>query len=353
MRHVRMLGLCLVTIFAMSATTLAVASPALAGGCNQECKELKEKEKQEKKELKEKEKQEQKAQKEQEKAERERIKRQEQLEEGKGEWAKFSVCPIPALRAISEYGGCVYGEAGPESFFQAGKVTIHFVKPVQLRGAVSENEETGVLTWYPALNGNTVSKEAEPGPPLTEDIDAELLPEAEKARYEAYLAEGGSTKVTATIELARPQAGGIYVNEANLLTESGEAFVFPVMIHLSNKFVGDHCYVGSTAEPITVPFTTGETTPEPPNTPIHGQLGEIKVIGEGNILQVGTSTKQTILANNEYASPGVHGCGQNGKANAAINSALGLPSPAGSNSTELIGSLFQAGYHAVEERLSV
>ena len=40
MRHVRMLGLCLVAVFAMSATTLVVASPAFAN-CNSECKQHK------------------------------------------------------------------------------------------------------------------------------------------------------------------------------------------------------------------------------------------------------------------------------------------------------------------------
>ena len=47
-RHVRMLGLCLVAAFAMSATTLVVASPALAGGCNEECKVEKQHEKEQK-----------------------------------------------------------------------------------------------------------------------------------------------------------------------------------------------------------------------------------------------------------------------------------------------------------------
>ena len=311
--------------------------------CNQECKELKEKEKEEKKAQKEKEKQEAKAKKEQEKAEKERIKREQQNEEGKGVWAKMADCPASP-------NACIYGEAGPESFFQAGKVTVHFVKPVLLRGGAEEiyaGEEYVELQWLPALDGNTISKEKEPAPPLTEDIDAELLPPAEKERYEAYLAGGGSTTVTATIELARPQRGGIFLNEGNLLSETGEAFGFPVMIHLENKFVGKECYVGSTAEPINVPFTTGETSPEPPNTPIHGRLGEIKVIGEGNILEL----HGTELVNNEYAAPGVHGCGQNNKANAAINSALGLPSPAGSNSTKLVGNLWQAAYAAVAEHI--
>ncbi len=355
MRHVRILGLCLVAIFAMSATTLVVSSPALAGGCNQECKELKEKEKQEAKEAKEHEKQVEKEQKEQEKREKKEQKEQEKREKEAiknpgGEFTKFNQCQVSGFGDGLPASACVYGEAGPESFFQAGNVTVHFVKPVVLRGGFAENEETGELHWIGALNGQTVSKEAEPAPSLTEGVDAELLPEAEKTRYEEYLAAGKSTKVTATVELAAP-ASTIELNEANLLQEEGTSFGFPVEIHLSNKFLGPYCYVGSFTEPINVPFTTGATNPEPPNTSIHGRLGEITVIGGGQILKVGSAARPTRLVNNEYAAPGVHGCGLNGHANQAINAALGLPSPAGSNATELIGELFQAGSEPVREHL--
>ena len=263
-----------------------------------------------------------------------------------GEFGIFNECALnnPAM------SGCIYGVAGKESFFQAGKVTVHFTNPVKLRVGFIENEETGELKVQGARNGNSVSRTANAGPDLTEGVNPALLPEAEKARYEAYLAGGGSTKTTATIELASP-ASSIFLNEAHLLSEEGESFGFPVMIHLSNKFLGKTCYVGDTLEPIEVPFTTGTTAPEPPNTPIKGQLGKIVVIGGGQILQVGNHLKKTILANNEYAAPGVHGCGISGGADEAIDSGLGLPSPAGSNTTELIGELFQAGAEAVREHI--
>jgi hypothetical protein len=321
-RHVRMLGLCLVAIFAMSATMVVIAAPAQAA-CNQECKEQKAKEKQEAKEKKE----------------------HEREEQGKSQWRKFIQCPDNPSFAMS---ACVYGEAGPESFFQAGKVTVHFVKTVKLSVGLKENEETGTLTTYPALNGQSISKEAEPAPALNEDIDTTLLSTqcgegvqsacAELARYEAYVAGGGSMKATATIELATTGVGGIQITDSALLAETGAAFVFPVMIHLSNKFVGKTCYVGSTAAPVVVPFTTGTTSPEPPNEPIHGQVGEITEPLE-NTLEL----HDPILVNNEYAAPGVHGCGINGHLNGALDSALGLPSPAGSNTTELIGKLYQTG----------
>jgi hypothetical protein len=258
----------------------------------------------------------------------------------------FSDCPIN-LENSAALSGCIYGEAGKESYFQAGKVTVQFVHPVKLRIGFLENEETGELKVVGARYGDSISKAPEPAPSLTEGINAELLPPAEKARYEEYLAAGQSTTVTATIELALP-ASDMTLNEAALLGESTEtALGFPVMIHLSNKFLGKHCYVGNAVEPINVPFITGETSPPPPNSPIHGHLGKITVVGEGNILKISGAD----LVNNSYAAPGVTGCGTSGGLDAAINSALGLPSPAGTNATQLIGNLFQAGANAVIEHI--
>jgi hypothetical protein len=223
---------------------------------------------------------------------------------------------------------------------------VHFVRTVKLNLGFTENEGSFQLNVFGAQDGHTIVKVNQPAPSLTEGIDTSKLSETEKTRYEAYLAAGGPTKVTATIELALP-ASDIYLNEYNLLGEEGEAFGFPVMIRLNNKFLGPKCLVGNTTEPIVVPFTTGETHPEPPNTPIHGALGQIKILGEGSILEV----HQAHLVNNEYAAPGVKSCGINGSLDEAINSALGLPSPAGSNTTELIGNLYQAGWGAVTEHI--
>jgi hypothetical protein len=264
-------------------------------------------------------------------------------------WEKFNECPLHATPAPGFEMGCIHGEAGPESFFQAGKVTVHFAKTVQLNigfSETAETETTGQLSVYAAQDGHTITKEAEPAPSLTEGVDASKLSEAEKKRYEEYLASGKSTKVTATIELALP-AKDMYLSDSHLLAEEGEAFGFPVMIHLTNAFLGTKCYVGSTAEPIVVPFTVGTTSPPPPNTPIRGTIGELTFHEEFSIVVL----KGTKLVDNEYAAPGVNGCGVSGSLDEAVDSALGLPSPAGSNTTILVGKLYQAAAEKVEQHI--
>lgn len=291
-----MLGLCLAAVFAMSALTLSFASSALA-----------------KKSL----------------------------------WNKMDECPFGAK--VMTPGGeaethfCLFGEAGPESYFQAGKVTIHFVKPIDLYGGVAEDPENAEAnTYVRPLNNVQISKEAEPGPSLTEGVNAEKLAEPEKARYEAYLASGRSTATTETIEVADE---GIFVSFSPFFGEHGESFGFPVMIHIKNPFLGKGCYDGSTAEPIDVPYTTGETNPPAPNTPIEGGIGE-EHEPEPDLVNA-----EAKLVDNEYAAPGVQGCGVNGGADGAIDAGLGLPSPAGTNATELIGLLWTSTVTQTEKHI--
>ncbi len=298
MRHVRMLGLCLAALFIMSAV---FAGSAVAKKSNI--------------------------------------------------WQRFAACPLgtPPAPDVPETYGCISGEAGPESFFQAGKVTVHFKKPIVLTGGYAFiEEENGAEkeVFVGARYGQTISREAEPAPSLTENMDAEALPEPEKARYEAYIAKAGSTKVTATIELAKP-AVDIGVDENNLILESNEpAFVFPVEIHLTNKFLGKDCYDGNWEQPIEVPFTSGETSPPPPTAPIHGSKGSLTIAEEAIATLTGA-----VLVNNSYAAPGVQGCGVNGGADSGLDAGMGLPSPAGSNVSELIGNLFAVNHAPVEEHV--
>jgi len=81
-------------------------------------------------------------------------------------------------------------------------------------------------------------------------------------------------------------------------------------------------------------FTTGETSPPPPNTPIHGSAGAL-TIGEMGLLTLSGGS----FVNNSYAAPGANGCGGlfSFLVDPFVNSLIGIPSPAGTNSAVLEG----------------
>lgn len=394
-----MLALCLAAVFALTATTLVVASPALAGGCNQECKELKEKEKQEAKELKEKErekaKQEAKEQKEKEKREAKELKEKEyrethpcpgknqvqytgeygkycETEEEHAEWQSFVNCPLhepPVGEGEEETTACTWGRSaysesakelaltsyenatevneiiahyqeqyGPKhSEFHAGNITVPLKLPITLRGGIEDTEVSQAFQWVGARGAETIEAVAQKGPSLTHAVDVAMLSQSEKERYE-YFVENKVTSTSVTVELAGP-ATGLYLNEGNLLKGEGEAFGFPIKVKLSNPFLGDECYVGSNADPIQIKMSTGESGA------LHGKVGEVTSNETGEILNIVAGT----LVDNTYEAPGVEGCGVNGGADAAINAALGLPSPAGQNTAVIFGELRQTSAEVLEE----
>jgi hypothetical protein len=178
---------------------------------------------------------------------------------------------------------------------------------------------------------------------LTEIVDTELLSPSELARYNKYVA-AGKTKVTATVELVGSPSS-FFLNEENLLGGVGEALGLPTQIKLSNPFLGKTCSDGSNSEPIQISYTTGTTSPPPPNEPLEGKPGSLFSTNSGEIVHI----VEGKLVDNSYAAPGVTGCGIGGGADAAVNAAAGLPSPAGHNATELVGELAQTGHDALEE----
>ena len=113
-------------------------------------------------------------------------------------------------------------------------------------------------------------------------VDPELLSPSELARYEKDVA-AGKTKVTATIELVGP-ASGFFLNEEDLLEGYGEALGLPTQIKLTNPFLGTTCYDGSNENPIQISYTTGTTSPPPPNEPITGKPGGLFSTNDGEIV---------------------------------------------------------------------
>lgn len=145
-------------------------------------------------------------------------------------------------------------------------------------------------------------------------------------------AETEATEVFATTELVGP----VLVNESNQVEERGAAVKLPLRVKLSNPTLGEECFVGSAAEPVTLNLTTGTTSPPSPNTPIHGSKGTLST--SDNIATFAGLT----LVDNSFGAPGAHGCGGTALeavVDAVVNTASGLPAAPGTNTAILNGEV--------------
>ena len=110
------------------------------------------------------------------------------------------------------------------------------------------------------------------------------------------------------MELAGP-ASSFFLDDTNLLNGDGEVRP-PTQIKLSNPFLGNTCYDGSNSDPIQIKYTTGTTSPPPPNEPLEGKPGGVFSTNEGAIAHI----VEGKLVDNSFAAPGVTGCGVAGSA---------------------------------------
>jgi hypothetical protein len=256
-----------------------------------------------------------------------------------GEFAQFAECPLSRATLSS----CVYSESNG-GFFQMGAKTVPLKNPVVLQGGLELDQETGAFSFFGAENGQTLSKTPQPVP-------GGLLGVTAPAWWPKFLRDlfnetinNGFTGVTATVELAAP-ATSVDVNPLNLFNEEGVAISLPAKIKLSNPFLGNNCYIGSNSNPVVIDFTSGTTSPPPPNQPIKGALGTVEVNEAGTMVTVSGGR----LVNNSFAAPGANGCGGlfSFLIDPFVNSITGLPSPAGTNTAVLEGKLQQAFAEAV------
>jgi hypothetical protein len=261
-----------------------------------------------------------------------------------GDFAVFKQCP----RFTTGVQLCLYSPVtGGEVTLNKQTVPLNEDKkhPIVLQGGVKINEETGQETFVGALNGETLSKTPQnvPGGLLglincTEIKGSGLLEILARAACKAVF-ENKTTGVSAVTELAKP-ASEIGINRSNLVNREGTALSLPVKVRLENPFLGSECYIGSSTNPLNLALTTGTTSPEPPNKPITGSVGEIIAKDEFEFIEI----PNTVLVNNEFSAPGATGCGGifAPLVDPLINSKIGLPSPDGRNTAIQDTDVFQA-----------
>jgi hypothetical protein len=259
-----------------------------------------------------------------------------------GEYARFSKCPLsnPAVE------GCLYAESS-NGYFTMGQKTVPLKNPVVLQGGVGgPNGIVGPVTVYAPTDGNTLSKAAQPVPGGLLGVQApSWWPQYLKDLFNETI-NNGFTGVTATVELAG-SASAIKANLGNAITESGTAFGLPVKVKLSNPFLGSNCYIGSNSNPIQLNLTTGTTAPPPPNQPISGNRGEGSNFEEKILI-----LSHNRLVDNAFATPGANGCGGillSWAIDPFVNSIVGIPSPAGTNTAVLEGTTYLGVAAALRE----
>jgi hypothetical protein len=258
----------------------------------------------------------------------------------KGEFAVFSDCPLS--NPTVEICLVAKTEGGK---FTIGKETVPITNPITLQGGLKKFL-TASEEFVAAEDGNTLTKSPQKVPGGLAGLVKcnEIGNLLERIACEVVF-ENGVTGVNATTELAAP-ASSIKPNVLNLLGGQGTALSLPLKVHLENPFLGSACYIGSNAHPIVIEFTTGTTSPPPPNTPITGSPGEPSFLEGEQILVV----KNNELVNNSFAAPGAEGCGGLFAflIDPIVNSKLGIPSAAGKNTAILKGTLKSANAEAVK-----
>lgn len=257
-----------------------------------------------------------------------------------GDYKVFSDCPYANLSVKQ----CIYSTTSSGAV-KLGNQTVPISSPITLQGGTSFNFETETETFYPATDGNTLSKTPQTVPGgLLNILPPEFLPEPLKKLFEEYIINKGPTGVTATTELA----GSIGINSSALVEGEGVALTLPVKIKLNNTFLGSNCYIGSNAHPIVWNLTTGTTSPPAPYKSITGSQGSFEFKDGSNIL---ADTGDSLVDNN-FSVPGASGCGGfliELLEDPVINGKLEIPAKPGQSEARLTGNLERGYAPAVRE----
>ncbi|MBF6620465.1 MAG: hypothetical protein ITG02_09580 [Patulibacter sp.] len=125
---------------------------------------------------------------------------------------------------------------------------------------------------------------------------------------------------------------------ANFGQRNGVALELPIRIQLKNPMLNNDCSIGRTSAPVVLQLTTGTTAPPAPNTPETGGIGTVGIEAAGKILRYSGIR----LVDNSFAAPQAKWCdifGTSGLITLAVNSSVGLPSAAGTNTADMGGAL--------------
>ena len=334
MRHVRMLGLCLMALLAMAAVTAVVASPALAS-CSEKCPTEKEKEKNKK-----------------------RLEKWEEKRVGDpyniNSWGQFKACDYS--REVNEYETCVLGitTGGKEGgFFEFGKVKVPLSKSIALQGGFEGygNGTETTIKVFPAING--YESLDSPELPVTKGIKLFTPRLQEEARWSTSLRESWEeavknkeTAVNVKIEMAGNECFETYgcLSTYDLLTREGTGFRLALKVKITapwlEKLASEPCYIGNDEHPIHINLTSaGSGTPG--HLEFNSEFDKIGLFGS------------RLVDTGWHIEPGAYpsGCGgpYEAELQAALMKALELPNENRTGLVVLKGDLWTAEAYSVAE----
>ena len=219
-------------------------------------------------------------------------------------YGQFAGCPNPSQIASIEI--CFHA-AFTSGEFQVGGIEFPISKPITYSGGLTPSFEVD----FNAAGGM---------PPVAQTVPGGIV---------------GLTGLTWLTSLLSPAEQELYADIELAGTPDPPlppTFLLPVKIHLTNTILGNNCYIGSNANPISLDLIAGTTSPPPPNKPITGTEPTVSTT-PNEVLDFENGT----FVENSFAAPEANGCVLTISGSppipidSLINSQNGLPAAAGTN----------------------
>jgi len=236
--------------------------------------------------------------------------------------------------------------------FTVGPITVPIEKQIKLQYGLAENaagEEFSVVPTdgAPAIEPTPENVPGEPIGHITAAEQEELgWPSGLKYSYAQAQKKGQVKHATETIEIAGVPA----TSRNNIIAGNGTGVEAPVMIKAGNAWLsalGVVCTIGSFEHPIVQHLTSGISVSPLTGEEVKGKSGKLHIYDGGAALYLTESE----LLDNTYAVPAAVCTGPySSQIAATIDKEFGIPQPAGASKTVIKGTLYSAAAEFLEEK---
>jgi hypothetical protein len=256
-----------------------------------------------------------------------------------GDYAPFAACPLSNPRTdVCFFAQTEGGEV------RIGRKAIPIAATITMQGGIHEDQADGRQQFIGAEGGETFSRVPQAIPGGRFEIAApSSLPGYVRAIFDEFI-DREATGLTITTEFAKPPSE-VQIDTQDLIEARSGGLSLPIKIKLGNPLLGASCHIGSDADPISIPLTTGTTARVQGRPSLTGKPGHAHFKDEYNLVTLG----EDALVNDSFPAPRASNCGGMLAflVEPAINAALALPIAAGGNEAILTGTFQTANAPAV------